>query len=128
MNIDEAQIRAIVEEVVKGIGESPPTGRTVGEAGDDGIFQEMEACIEAAEIAQRALMELTLEKRKEIIEAIRRVGVEYAEDFSQRTWEETGMGRVRDKVVKHHIAATLTPGMENLETHAWSGDHGLTTV
>ncbi|MCD6333826.1 MAG: aldehyde dehydrogenase EutE [Candidatus Latescibacteria bacterium] len=128
MNIGEAQIRAIVEEVVKGIGAGPPTGLTVREAGDDGIFQEMEACIDAAEIAQRALMELTLEKRKEIIEAIRRVGVEYAEDFAQRTWEETGMGRVRDKVVKHHIAATLTPGMEDLETHAWSGDHGLTTV
>ena len=125
MNIDEAQIRAIVEEVVKGIGEGPPMGRA---AGEDGIFQDMEACIEAAEIAQRELMELTLEKRKEIIEAIRRVGVEYAEDFSQRTWEETGMGRVRDKIVKHHIAATLTPGMEDLETHAWSGDHGLTTV
>jgi len=125
LNIDEAQIRAIVEEVVKGLEEGPPMGRV---AGEDGIFQDMEACIEAAEMAQRALMELTLEKRKEIVEAIRRVGVEYAEDFSQRTWEETGMGRVRDKIVKHRIAATLTPGMEDLETHAWSGDHGLATV
>lgn len=126
MNIDEAQIRAIVEEVVRGLEEAPPLAKRA--TGDDGIFPDMEACIGAAEIAQRELMDLTLEKRKEIIEAIRRVGVEYAEDFAQRTWEETGMGRVRDKIVKHHIAATLTPGMEDLETHAWSGDHGLTTV
>ncbi|MFH1007393.1 MAG: aldehyde dehydrogenase family protein [Candidatus Latescibacterota bacterium] len=128
MNIDEAQIRTIVQEVVKGIGGGLPARQGASESGDDGIFQEMEACIAAAAIAQRALMELTLEKRKEIIEAIRRVGVENAEDFSQRTWEETGMGRVQDKIRKHHIAAMLTPGIEDLQTHAWSGDHGLTTV
>lgn len=129
MQITEAQVRAIVEEVLREIsasrGPSPavPTG-----IGRDGVFDTVDEAVDAAEEAQRRLVELTLEKRREIIEALRKVGVEYAEDFSQRTWEETGMGKVRDKITKHLLAARLTPGIEDLGTQAWSGDHGLTTV
>jgi len=129
MQITEAQVRAIVEEVLREIsasrGPSPavPTGM-----GRDGVFDTVDEAVDAAEEAQRRLVELTLEKRREIIEALRKVGVEYAEDFSQRTWEETGMGKVRDKITKHLLAARLTPGIEDLGTQAWSGDHGLTTV
>ena len=132
MKIDEQQIRAIVEEVVRGLAETdgripaPAVVPKIG--GQDGIFQDMDAAIDAAEIAQRELIKLSLEKRKDIIEALRKTGIEYAEDFSRRTLEETGMGRVEDKILKHHLAAKLTPGVEDLETKAWSGDHGLTIV
>ena len=94
----------------------------------DGVFADMNVAIDAAEIAQRELAALSLEKRKEIIAAIRKVGVENAEDFAKRTIEETGMGRFEDKVKKHILAAQLTPGVEDLESVAWSGDHGLTVV
>jgi acyl-CoA reductase-like NAD-dependent aldehyde dehydrogenase len=35
------------------------------------------------------------------------------------------MGRVEDKILKHHNAADATPGQEDLTSRSWSGDHGL---
>ncbi len=35
------------------------------------------------------------------------------------------MGRVEDKIAKHHNVADVTPGLEDLETKSWSGDKGL---
>ena len=127
MKIDEERVKTIVEEVVRGlVGNGQITPQT--EAPGDGIFSNMDAAIGAAEEAQRALVDLTLEKRREIIEAIRRVGVENAEEFSRRTLEETGMGNIPDKIQKHLIASRMTPGVEDLESIAWSGDHGLSVV
>ena len=42
--------------------------------------------------------------------------------------DETGMGRVEDKITKHLLVAEKTPGTEDLTTTAWSGDGGLTLV
>lgn len=134
LQIDETRIRVIVEEVVREFSQKerlapqptppPPDDRRTS----PGIFPTVDAAVDAAEVAQRQLMGFTLEKRKGIIQAIRDVGVKYAEDFSRRAREETGMGRVEDKIKKHLIAATLTPGVEDLVSTAWSGDHGLTVV
>ena len=42
--------------------------------------------------------------------------------------DETGMGNVGDKILKHHLVADKTPGTEDLSTTAWSGDRGLTLI
>ena len=42
--------------------------------------------------------------------------------------EETGMGRVEDKVRKNLVCATRTPGVEDLTSRAYTGDQGLTLV
>ena len=42
--------------------------------------------------------------------------------------EETGMGNVGDKILKHHLLADKTPGTEDITTTAWSGDRGLTLI
>ncbi|MFM8559715.1 MAG: aldehyde dehydrogenase family protein, partial [bacterium] len=42
--------------------------------------------------------------------------------------DETGLGRVSDKVLKNRLVAEKTPGVEDLEPGAWTGDHGLTLV
>ena len=42
--------------------------------------------------------------------------------------EETGMGNVGDKILKHHLVADKTPGTEVITTTAWSGDRGLTLI
>jgi len=126
LNIDENRIRAIVEEVVRSIASEREVPSPPRAAAGDGIFPDVDSAVDAAEAAQRELMGLSLEKRKEIIEAIRKTTKENAEEFARMTIEETGMGRYDHKVIKHHIAADLTPGVEDLETRAWSGDHGLT--
>ena len=42
--------------------------------------------------------------------------------------DETGMGNVGDKILKHHLVADKTPGTEDITTTAWSGDRGLTLI
>ena len=123
----EDQIRKIVEEVV---GRVVSSGGGIGQPplGDDGVFSSVDASVTAAIRAQEALVGMTLEQRGKIIEVIRKLSRERAEDFSRRTLEETGMGRLEDKIQKHRVAADATPGIEDLEANSWTGDHGLTVV
>ena len=71
-------------------------------------------------------MALPLEIRDRAVAAMRKVSIERAQELSQMTVAETGMGRVEDKVKKNILAATKTPGTEILRPQAYTGDHGLT--
>ncbi len=138
MNIDEQRIRTIVEEVVKGFGQTnstpaaspqpsaPSSLVSFSPSGRAGVFAAIDEAVAAAKTAQLALMEISMDGRRAIIENMRRLGFERAEEFSKATFEETGIGRAEDKVVKHNVAAEKTPGIEDLTTKAWSGDGGLT--
>ncbi len=128
-DLSEDRVRRIVEEVVQQVvvaGRAAPNSR--GSSGSGGVFQEVDEAVAAATRAQQALVEQSLEERREIIEAIRQATRAHAEDFSRRALEETGMGRLEDKIQKHHVAADTTPGVEDLEAVSWTGDHGLTVV
>ena len=48
--------------------------------------------------------------------------------FAELGVEETGMGNVGHKILKHQLVAEKTPGTEDLSTVAWSGDRGLTLI
>ncbi|HOT37116.1 MAG TPA: aldehyde dehydrogenase EutE [Candidatus Latescibacteria bacterium] len=140
MQIDEARVRAIVEQVVKQLG--TPAGATGAKtpvnAPDSGavnppattlgrgVFADIDEAVAATEKAQREWIAMPVAKRKEVVEAVRRVGIEHGEMFSRETVAETGMGRVADKIAKHRLASLQTPGFEDLVTTARSGDHGLT--
>ena len=139
MKIDEAQVRAIVEQVVKSIGSTNgakdhPSSTSTDGSGvkpapvgiGNGVFRTIGECIAATKAAQKEWIALPIEKRKAAVEAIRRAGVENAEMFARQTVAETNIGRVADKIIKHHLASLKTPGFEDLDTKAWSGDGGLT--
>lgn len=134
MNFSEAQIRSVVEEVVRTLAPeaqapavvSSPAG--TGGSGDDGVFERLDAAIEAAGRAQRELEALTLEARRGIIEAIRKAALDHAKGLAQMTIDETGMGRIAHKIRKFDVVARLTPGVEDLAPVAWTGDRGLTVV
>ncbi len=53
---------------------------------------------------------------------------ENAKMFAELGVEETGMGNVGHKILKHQLVAEKTPGTEDLSTVAWSGDRGLTLI
>lgn len=125
--MDESAIREIVTKVVDSLTQAQPAPAP-SPGGGVGVFQTINEAIEAAVAAQRQLMGMSLEARGKIIEAIRRTTRQRAEDFSRRTMEETGMGRLEHKIGKHHTVADLTPGIEILRPEAFSGDHGLTVV
>ncbi len=125
--LDEKTIGAIVEEVLKKLREElpagvPSTGRAIG------VFSSIEEAVAAAEKAHLEFLDVKIETRKKIISAMRQVSIDHAQELSRMAVEETGLGRVEDKINKNLLAATRTPGIEDLEPQAVSGDHGLTII
>ncbi|WP_066647853.1 aldehyde dehydrogenase family protein [Christensenella timonensis] len=122
MNIDTKTIEYIVKEVLAGIGQQP-----------DGVlsgylFDTADQAVAAVKKAQHILAGMALEERQKIIHFIRKETKKNAEYLARLAWEETGFGKVRDKIVKNTVAAVRTPGTEDLTPVAYTGDYGLTLV
>ncbi|MDR0599025.1 MAG: aldehyde dehydrogenase EutE [Treponema sp.] len=93
-----------------------------------GIFKNMNDAVEACARAQKEYMKCSLADRTRIINAIRRVVYDNAEELSRLTVEETRMGNYEDKVAKNRLVADKTPGVEDLVSEAMTGDNGLTLI
>ncbi len=92
----------------------------------DGIFGDPDAAVEAARRAYEEIKAVPLETRKKAIEAMREVGRRLNPELSRMAVEETGLGRVEDKLNKNLLVANKTPGMEALIPRSHTGDRGLT--
>lgn len=127
MNIDERVVAGIVNAV---LGKLEGVSGPGEDAGGDGIFESMNDAVEAAAAAQREYITRTMHERAAYVQAIRDVVLdkENLEYISRKSVEETGMGNFEHKVIKNRLAATKSPGIEDLTTDAMSGDDGLTLV
>ena len=126
MNVD----LNLVEKLVQKVMEQVDANQELTTAGDWGIFATMDEAINAAEAAQRKYLSCSMADRAKYIQVIRDVALkkENLEYMSRATVEETGMGGYEYKITKNILAATKTPGIEDLTTEALSGDDGLTLV
>ena len=126
MNVD----LNLVEKLVQKVMEQVDANQELTTAGDWGIFATMDEAINAAEAAQRKYMSCSLADRAKFVQVIRDVALkkENLEYMSQATVDETGMGGYEYKITKNILAATKTPGVEDLTTEALSGDDGLTLI
>ena len=122
MNFDEKQLEQIVRKVLSGMEENEPKRRQLG------VFDTMEEAIEAVNKAYALFRSYNREQRENIIKEIRRLTHEEAEIMAKLAVEDTKMGNVYHKILKHHLVADKTPGTEDLEVRALSGDRGLTLV
>jgi len=134
MEINEKDLKLIIENVInklestKGDKEILDNSLNIPYSGQDGIFQEVNAAVDAAEVAHLELIKLTLEKRREIIRNIRKIIISNLEEISKLAVEETTFGRLKDKIEKNRLAALKTPGVEDLEPTAYSDDNGMTLM
>ncbi len=138
MALPREQIALLVDEIIKQLDSqgalgaaSPRTARggaTAAGINPGGIYPALDAAVSAARAAQARLMELGLERRKEIIAGMRQAAREHARSLAEHAVRETGLGRVSHKTTKNLTAADKTPGVEDLLTVSWSGDGGLTVV
>ena len=133
MGLGERHIEEIVEIVVnrlqaEGVDLSP-TVDSVPAAGEivDGVFQDIEAAIQAAFIAQKKLVALPLAVREYIIQAIRDTGLTNAKDYGRLEFDETGLGKADDNIKKNQSACQVL-GMEDLVPEVFSGDKGVTII
>lgn len=95
---------------------------------DSGLFHSLDSAVQAAKKAQRELVELGLDKRREIIGAMRSVFLENAALLAKKAAEETGMGNPADKTLKNQLAAEKTPGVEDVQPQVFTDEHGLTLL
>ncbi len=123
MTIDQSLIAKITAEVIARVQE-----QNKEPAGINGIFTTIDEAVAAARTAQQQLKKLTLEKRELLIQAMRQAAADNAGLLAEMAVNESGMGRVEDKILKNRLAAAKTPGTEDLKSEAWSGDCGLTLI
>lgn len=141
--IDEQQIRKIVESVVSSVASSgklqgavvsastaaekaiPAVSPTAGIRGQDGIFDRVEDAVNASKLAFEEFKAFSIRDRERLIGILRMTTRDHAEEFSRMAVEETGMGNVRDKIIKHRNCAKNTPGTEDLVSRSWSGEKGI---
>lgn len=137
MALTEQQIRQITEEIVRSLSgnmqmDKAPTvsKETVAPAGYTGkwLCDTAEEAVANAKYAQAQLAEMSLEKRSELIAAMRKIGIENAEYLARLANEETGYGRVEDKVQKNLLICRKTPGVEDLSTRCETGDNGMMMI
>ena len=122
MAVSENVVQEVVQEVLAKmqIAQAP--------SGMHGVFADMNEAIAAARKAQQVVRNLSMDQREKIISIIRKKTHENAEIMARMGVNETGMGNVGDKILKHHLVADKVPGTEDIKTEAYSGDRGLTLV
>ncbi len=128
MNIDVNMVEALVRKVVESVNEDAPSLNN--EDYSYGIFEKMNDAVEAADAAQKKYLSCSMSDRAKYVNVIRDVVLkkENLNLISQMTIEETGMGTYEHKLIKNSLAATKSPGIEDLTTEAMTGDDGLTIV
>lgn len=126
MQIQREHIESIVREVLHQLAARMPQSPAASAEGDGGVFERLEDAVSAADRAFRRLDTVALRER--VVEAIRRAARANARRLAEMAVDETGMGRIEDKVKKILLVADRTPGPEILFPSAMSGDAGLTLV
>lgn len=124
MNVDPSVIAKITAEIIAKVVEAEKEAKP----NTTGIFETMDEAVAAARTAYRELRKLSIEQREKLVQVIRDVAMANAEVMAEMAVKESGMGRVSDKILKNKLVAEKTPGTEDLISHAWSGDKGLTLV
>ena len=128
--LTDAQIDAIARRLAAKLGKTAGTTILRGPVPADvdlrdGVFSSLDDAVEAAGIAFKRLRSQSLDLRRTIIAAVREEMLRQAEALARLAHEETGYGRFEDKVRKNLLVARKTPGTEDLEPKAVTGDDGL---
>ena len=118
--INEERISEIVESVIRNMN-----GQGKKQLG---VFDTMAEALAAVEKAYKQYRSYSVEQREKMIANIRKLTLAEAGPMAELGVRETKMGRVVDKTIKHQLVANKTPGTEDLEPRAYTGDDGLTLV
>jgi len=134
--LSEQDVQEIIERVRRRLGQAGPDAGSGLRAAEslaeaertelgDGIFPTIDDAVAAASRAFQEYRRIGLDGRKAIIASIRQAMLENAERLAEMARAETGLGRVGDKLVKNRLVTLKTPGPEDLELEAATGDQGM---
>jgi len=138
MALTEQEIRQITEDILRSLSgtlklepdQAAKDRPASSPAGDTSrwLCDTAQEAVHNAKLAQEKLADSTLENRAEVIEAMRKAAIDNSEPLARLAHEETGYGRVADKVQKNLLVARRTPGVEDLSTYCKTGDHGMMMI
>ena len=129
MQVNEALIRNVVEEVINRLGNGAPAGPVGGSyAGRFGLFTDANEAVAAAKDAFEQLSRRTIEDRRKIIGHIRRIAIEQSVELGTMEMNETKIGRLPHKIEKLKTLGERSPGVEFMKSEVFSGDHGLAVI
>jgi len=119
-------IAAIVEEVIQRLQPRLRAQGPVRQAagGDHGVFSTVDEAVKAAYAAQKLLAARSLAERGEIIEIIRRLSLERAEELGKMEFEESRLGRLDHKIEKVRLIQKVL-GIEAMRTEARTDTTGI---
>ncbi|WP_028581706.1 aldehyde dehydrogenase family protein [Desulfogranum japonicum] len=123
MALSEQDLAGIIQKVLTELNGSSSTSGAPADF--DGIHQNVDSAVDCAIRAQKELLKLTLKKRGEIIDAMRQTVLDNNEMLADMAVEETSLGRYEDKIRENILCATKTPGIEDIQPLAKTGDDGL---
>lgn len=138
MGFSTEEIARIVTRVVNQLEDSS-SGKSDPNPSDPGKFSHVEfggrllgsyssisSCVEKSTKAFEKFSSCSVSQRENMIREIRKICLDHLEKLAKMAWEETGMGRWKDKIEKNRLVIEKTPGTEDLQPRAYSGDFGLT--
>jgi aldehyde dehydrogenase len=125
--IDEKLVAKVVGEVLARLKTQQAPSASSGQSGF-GVYEDMNAAIEAAQRSFVKLREGGMTARKKAIAVIRKLCVAKAKEWGTIEFNETKIGRLDHKIEKLGICGDLVPGVEMLDRMAFSGDSGLTVI
>lgn len=94
-----------------------------------GIRETVDEAVGDAKEAFKIYWDINFSLRKKMIANIRALLFKHNEMLAKMAVEETGFGRVADKMAKNKLVIEKTPGIEGCEykpTSAYLGDYGIT--
>lgn len=131
--LSDEEIQDVIARVRSRLGSDPavapeqarmPVDVPDSELGD-GVFATIDEAVTAAQTAQRAYESGGTDLREGVVAAIRERMLEEATSLAEMAHEETGLGRVEDKVRKNILVTTRTPGTEDLAPLIETGSDGM---
>ena len=138
MGFSTEEIARIVTRVVNQLEDGPSRSEDAASNGHSqfshvefggqllGSHSTVSACVEKASEAFHKFSSCSVSQRERMIREIRKICLDHLEKLAKMAWEETGMGRWKDKIEKNRLVIDKTPGTEDLQPAAHSGDFGLT--
>jgi acyl-CoA reductase-like NAD-dependent aldehyde dehydrogenase len=123
------EVEVIAQRIVADLTDHAPAARerppVPSLSGELGVFDTIAQAVQAASVAFSEFDKMGLRKRNSIIAAIRNAMREHRDALAKQAYEETGLGRYEDKIIKNLLVTENTPGTEDLRPEAVTGDDGL---
>ena len=129
--VDPVEVESIVSRVRGRFGgaspeAAPPAAHSA--VGEPGIYAGVDEAVNAARQAFESFRDLGLDARRKVIDSVRAAMRSASAELAVAAHEETGLGRPEDKTRKNLLVTEKTPGPEDLEPRAVTGDDGMTVT